>query len=96
MPAIRTFGSWLAQYDGHDRRVHQLKSAFKERALEQKTKHSLFVHGDAVYALLMTGDCLPDWGNDLLIECEKAWKGGRSDLSAREQLSLLQKDLPFA
>ena len=57
---------------------------------------SHFAHGDAVYTVLMTGDCLPDWGHDLLVECQKAWKGGRGDLSALEQLSLLHKDNPFA
>ena len=96
MNSPATFGVWLARYKGQNSRIHQLKDAFKQRAKEQNAKHSLFSHGDAVYSVLVTGDCLPDWGNDLLIECEKAWRGGREDLSAREQLSLLHKDAPFA
>lgn len=96
MEQPRTFGVWLARYKGHNSRIHQLKDAFKQRALDQKTIHSKFITADSVYAVLVTGDCLPDWGHDLLVECRNAWKGGRSDLSAREQLSLLHKDRPFA
>ena len=96
MPAIRTFGSWLARYDGHDRRVHQLKDAFRAKARSQKARPSLFTTADAVYALLEIDDCLPDWGHDVLVQCDKCWRGDRHELSAREQLALLLVDHPAA
>jgi hypothetical protein len=90
------FGTWLARYKGQNSRVHQLKSAFKFRAKEQKTSPSMFRNVDSVYAVLVTGDCLPDWGEDLLRLCERCWKAGRDDFGAREQISLLTKDMPWA
>ena len=87
------FGTWLARYKGQNRRVHQLKKAFKEKAASQKSAPARFRHVDAVYSLLYFDDCLPDWAEDVLRECEKCWLGGREDFSAREQLSLLTKDL---
>ena len=87
------FGTWLARYKGQNTRVHQLKEAFRDRAFNQKLAPARFRTVDSVYSILVTGDCLPDWGNDLLLECEKCWKSGRDDFGAREQLSLLTKDL---
>ncbi len=89
----KSFGTWLARYKGQNTRIHQLKEAFRDRAFNQKWNPARFRNVDSVYAILMTGDCLPDWGEDLLRECEKCWKSGREDLGAREQLSLLTKDL---
>ncbi len=89
----KSFGVWLARYQGQNSRVCQLRDAFKQRVKEQKTWASKFGNADSVYAVLVTGDCLPDWGNDLLIECDKCWRGGREDFGAREQLALSMKDL---
>ena len=90
------FGTWLARYKGQNSRVHQLKEAFRDRAFNQKWPPARFRSVDSVYSILVTGDCLPDWGNDLLLECEKCWKSGRDDFGAREQMSLLLKDHPYA
>ena len=90
-----SFGAWLARYKGQNNRVHQLKAAFKERAREQKWPPARFRNVDSVYAILVTGDCLPDWGPDLLRQCETCWKGGREDFGAREQMALLLKDHPY-
>ena len=87
------FGTWLARYKGQNTRVHQLKKAFKEKAASQKWAPARFRHVNAVYSLLYFDDCLPDWAEDLLLECEKCWKSGRDDFGAREQLSLMRKDL---
>ena len=90
-----TFGTWLARYKGENSRVHQLKAAFKDRAKEQKTPPCRFGNVNSVYAVLVTGDCLPDWGEDTLRLCERCWKTGRDDFGAREQISLLTKEMPW-
>ena len=87
------FGTWLARYKGQNSRVHQLKEAFRYRASEQKASPARFRNVDSVYAVLITGDCLPQWGEDILRECEKCWKSGRDDFGAREQLALAMKPL---
>ena len=90
------FGTWLARYKGQNSRVHLLKDAFRDRAKQQKWPPARFRNVDSVYAILTTGDCLPDWGEDLLRLCEQCWKSGRDDFGAREQMSLLLKDHPYA
>jgi hypothetical protein len=84
----RTFGAWLGNYNGQIQRIHQLKHAFKQAVLEKEQRCSKYVTFNAVKGLLMTGDCLPEWGEDLLEQCHSCWKGGRIDLSARERLAL--------
>ena len=90
------FGTWLARYKGQNSRVHLLKDAFKERAKQQNWAPARFRNVDSVYAILTTGDCLPDWGEDLLRLCEQCWKSDRADFGAREQMALLLKDHPYA
>ena len=86
------FGTWLSRYKGRNPRVHQLKAAFNERRIFQKWPPGKFRNANAVYSILVTGDCLPEWGPDLLRQCETCWKAGRYELSALEQLRFLHPE----
>ena len=96
MPAIRTFGSWLAQYKGRNQDVHLLKDAFRDCARRRKERPSHWTNGAGVYVLLEQDDCLPEKFKDLLVQCEQVWRSDRRDLGAREYLALLRKDHPAA
>ena len=75
-----SFGSWLYRYNGDITRIRLLKQAFDQRRAAQGWAPRHFRDAASVYTLLATGNYLPPWSAEVLLQCEKCWKAGNYEL----------------